>query len=81
MSEFSDKLARLCSREMVHARRDHERAAEMIERPIHSLALTIAVSADGDAKAISVLTEGATSHLFDTVSGMADVAAPRTGAP
>jgi len=70
MDEFSDKLASLCSREMVAAKTDPDRSANMVERLAHSLAFTIAIVAGGDPSRASTLTEGAIQYLVDDAAGM-----------
>ncbi|HXE05183.1 MAG TPA: hypothetical protein VN579_04280, partial [Bryobacteraceae bacterium] len=62
---FADELAALCAREMIGARRNPERAAEMAERLLSSLAFTVAMACGGDQKAMGVMLDGATAYLYE----------------
>ncbi len=70
---FSDALANLCTREMLAARADPDRAAEMVERLAHVLAFTISIVAGGDAGRAQELMMAVEGYLYDTASGMAPV--------
>lgn len=62
MTEFSDKLASLCSLEMARARRGQADFGEMIERLAAALGMTIAVAAKGDGPTIDGLLQGAEDY-------------------
>ena len=71
MADFEAELARLCSREMIAARRDPERLGAMVEHLSHSLSFTIAIGAGGDPQVAQKLMTGVESYLYDSVTGMA----------
>lgn len=73
MGGFREKLAALCAGEMVHARRDSNRAAEMIEGLGSSIGLTIAVISRGDGKAVDALSAGIDWYIQEEVSRQAGV--------
>lgn len=73
MSDFADKLAGVCGREIQAARRDPERAADMVERLTHSLAFTIAIIAGSDPDKMQTLITGVEAHLYEVASGSADI--------
>jgi hypothetical protein len=60
---FSEKLAALCSAELVKARREPDRAGAMIERLCGSLGLTLAVTTGGDAAKIDKLIQGCEGQI------------------
>lgn len=62
MSNFSEKLATLTSREMADANGDADRIGIVIERLSAALGFTIAIAARGNGPAIDNLLEGATSY-------------------
>jgi hypothetical protein len=64
MSEFSDKLFSLTSKEMADAKKnkDSERIGEMLEYLARALGFSIAVAANGNGKAIDEMIEGATAY-------------------
>lgn len=72
--KFGDKLAGLCAMELAAAHSDPERIGAMIERLINSLAFTIAISVQGDAKAMDTALSGVESHLYEAASTHAKVA-------
>jgi hypothetical protein len=74
MSEFGDKLSRLCSSEMIAAKGDAERSAEMVERLISALAFTIAISGGGQPDAMDTLLKGAEAYLYECAAEHSKVA-------
>ena len=68
---FSEELARLCAKELPHARSDNERGAEFVEALASQLALGVAVLAEGRPEHISELLEGASSYMFEAASAKA----------
>lgn len=73
MTKFADDLAVLCSRALADA--DAELIGEMIERLLSSAALTIGVSANGNAKVMQELLTGAEAYLYESASEQARKAA------
>ena len=68
-SEFADKLAALCAKEMRGALGDGDRAAAMVERLLSSLAFTIAIACKGDSAAIDEMLTGAEGYLAQAAAG------------
>lgn len=64
MTDFSDQLAGLCSREASHLSNDPERAGEAIEALTRCLALTICRAANGNEAQIETLLMGVENHLL-----------------
>ena len=73
MSEFSNKLASLINRERMAAQGDPERVADLIERQVHCLALTLALCVP--ASKIGEILAGIEQQLYEAVVGIAPVAA------
>ena len=63
MSDFSDKLASLVNRERMAAQGDNDRIAEMIDRQIHCLAFTVALSFPPSKRA--EVLEGVTQAIYE----------------
>ena len=61
-SSFADRLSALVSGEMVAAKRDPDRMAEVVERLSAALGFSVALMARGDAKAIDELMTGAEAY-------------------
>lgn len=72
MSDFGNELAKLVAAELHDARRrgDNERMAEMLERLLHSTALTISVMAVGSSRMASTLVDGASAYLVEEATGL-----------
>lgn len=71
---FGDRLSALCSVELAAVNDDPERAGEMIERLLNSLAFTIAIAARGDPKGMSEMLQGAESYLYEAAASHQTVA-------
>jgi hypothetical protein len=69
MGEFSDKLSAMCSKELVLARRDPERMAEMIEALANVAGLAISIGSGGDAKVAQELTDGFENYMAECATG------------
>ena len=67
MSEFSDRLASLVNRERMAAIGDAERTADLIERQIHCLALTLALCVP--ASKIGEILAGVETAIYESVAG------------
>lgn len=72
-SDFGNKLAALCAIEIKAARGDHARMASMTERLVSTLALSIAISVDGNADGMSEILEGVNSFLYECAADHAKV--------
>lgn len=72
MSDFSEALASLCSRELIASKNDPDRRGEMIERLAHSLSWTIAVLTDSPRKAAE-MCDGVTQYIVETTAGFEHV--------
>jgi hypothetical protein len=82
MADFGDKLSTLVSLEIAgNKARDPAVMSEIMERLASSLAFTIALAAQGDAKGINELIEGMTSYIFETAAERAPLAKTITSAP
>lgn len=82
MSEFGDKLSALVSLEIAgNKARDPAVMSEIMERLASSLAFTIALAAQGDAKGINELIEGMTSYIYETAAERAPLAKMITSSP
>lgn len=65
---FADRLSGLCAMELAAAKGDPERAAEMIERLLNSLAFTIAIAAQGEPKGMDEMLKGAEAYLYEAAT-------------
>jgi hypothetical protein len=81
MADFGDKLAALVSIETAGGKvRDPGAMSEIMERLASSLAFTVALAAQGDAKGIDHLLEGMTAYLYTTAAERAPLARMITSA-
>lgn len=81
MADFGDKLAALVSIETAGGKVNNPGAmSEIMERLASSLAFTIALAAQGDAKGINELIEGMTSYIYETAAERAPLARMITSA-
>ena len=64
-ASFADKLSAACAFELSLAQNDHDRLAKMISRMTSSLAFTVAISAKGNPRLMSILLEGVSHHLSE----------------
>lgn len=76
---FGDRLSALCSVELAAAKNDPDRAAEMIERLLNSLAFTIAIAAKGDPKGMNDMLQGAEAYLYETTASHQHIAGALAG--
>lgn len=75
MAEFNDKLASLVSLEMSAGTvRDPAKMSDLIESLASSLAFTVAIAAQGEAKAIDFLLEGMVAYIYTTAAERAPLA-------
>jgi hypothetical protein len=74
MSEFGDALASLCSREMILAKGDAGRVADMVERLAHCLSFTIAFGSNGNDEVAKRLLMGVESYLYDGATDLMPLA-------
>lgn len=82
MADFGDKLSTLVSLEIAGNKvRDPAAMSEIMERLASSLAFTIALAAQGDAKGINELIEGMTAYIYETAAERAPLAKMITSAP
>jgi hypothetical protein len=72
--EFGDALASLCSREMLKARGNAGRVADMVERLSHCLSFTIAVGSNGDDEVAKNLLSGVEFYLYEGTTGLVPMA-------
>jgi hypothetical protein len=81
MADFGDKLAALVSIETAGGKvRDPAAMSEIMERLASSLAFTMALAAQGDAKGINELFEGMTAYIMETATERAPLARMITSA-
>lgn len=81
MADFGDKLAALVSIETAGGKvRDPAAMSEIMERLASSLAFTMALAAQGDAKGINELFEGMTAYIMETAVERAPLARMITSA-
>jgi hypothetical protein len=82
MAEFNDKLASLVSLEMSAGTvRDPAKMSCLIESLASSLAFTVAIAAQGDAKTIDHLLEGIVAYIYTTAAERAPLARTIAAAP
>lgn len=66
--DFGEKLGALVAKEAAGA--DPGKMAEILERLLHSAALTISLMSKGDAKAIDTLVAGAENYIAEEAAGL-----------
>lgn len=71
---FTSNLERLVAHELPAARRDKDRMAAMIERLGQSLALTIAVAAQGDGNVAEKLLQGSEAYIAAETARLSPIA-------
>jgi hypothetical protein len=71
---FGDRLSGLCAIELSGAKGNPERASEMIERLLNSLAFTIAIASGGDPKVMGEMLQGAEAYLYEVAADHQKVA-------
>lgn len=76
---FADQLSGLCAIELAASKGSPERAGEMIERLLNSLAFTIAIASRGDAKGMSEMLQGAEAYLYEAAADHQKVAVALNG--
>lgn len=82
MAEFNDKLASLVSLELSAGTvRDPAKMSCLIESLASSLAFTVAIAAQGDAKTIDHLLEGIVAYIYKTAAERAPLARKIAAAP
>lgn len=67
---FSDELSTLCAKHLARAVRDEDAnaIAEMIERLVSSLGMTVAVAGRGHPALIQELMTGVENHLYEAAT-------------
>jgi hypothetical protein len=76
---FGDRLSGLCAIELAAAKGNPDRAAEMIERLLNSLAFTISIACGGDAKGMGEMLQGAEAYLYEAAADHQKVAGALEG--
>lgn len=66
--DFNNELSKLCSKAMREAKGDREAQAEIVERLVNAIAFTVAMTTNGDRKAMQLLLSGAEQHMYEAAA-------------